>query len=60
MDVEQLLDPLFRTAHIEVVETLLPDRARAHTAVAKQLGESRFITFITTEGFPTSGSVVSR
>jgi len=40
MDVAQLRDALFRTADIEIVETLLPDWARAHAAVVKQLGES--------------------
>src|SRR5664280_112774 len=56
----QLLDALFRTAHIEVVETLLPDRARAHAAVVKQLRESLFHHFHHHGRIPTSGSVIRR
>lgn len=56
----QLLDALFRTAHIEVVETLLPDRARAHAAAVKQFRKSLFHHFHHYEGFPTSGSVIKR
>jgi hypothetical protein len=45
MHVAQLLDAFFRAAYIEVVETLLPDRARAHAAAVKQLRESLFHHF---------------
>ena len=45
MDVPQLLDTLFLTAHIEVVKTLLPYRSRAHAAVVKQLRGSLFHHF---------------
>jgi hypothetical protein len=45
MHVAQLLDALFRSAHIEVVETLLPDRAGLHAAVVKQFGELLFHNF---------------
>jgi hypothetical protein len=39
MYVAQLFDALRRTAHIKVIETLLPDRTGADAAVVNQLGE---------------------
>jgi len=60
MYVGQLLDALFRTAHIEIVEALLPDWTRADAAMVKQLGESLLDHFHYDGRIATSGSVGKR
>jgi hypothetical protein len=60
MQVAQLLDALFGTAHIEVVEALLLDGTRTDAAMVKQLGESLFDDFHYDARIPHIRSVIKR
>ena len=72
MHIAEFLDPLPLRPHIEIVEALLPDgigskvpeRSLSRDALGSKAvylpGKSLLITFITTEGSPISGSVMSK
>src|ERR1035441_2264964 len=60
MHVPKLLDAFLRTGDVEIVKPLLPDRPRTGPPWGSSLVKRSLTTLITTEGSPTSGSVMTK